>query len=122
MPRGEVSLGSGRGVAASPPKGLGEVPGALRVEVAELVGRALPRELRGPADREPAHVRGERMVREDAPDALGESDASPGLDEKAGLAMPDDRAQAADARRPDRGAAGRGLERDEAERLGMGRG
>src|SRR3989442_11112143 len=121
FPRCEVSSRSPGEVAVGPPEGLGEVASALGVEVAEFVGRSLPRKVGGAANGEPAHVRRERMVREDAPYPLGERGASPGLDEKAGLAMPDNGAQAAHACRNDGGAAGLGLQSDEAERLGMGR-
>src|SRR5260370_3793404 len=55
FPRCEVSSRSRGEVAVSPPGGLGEVPSALSVEVAALVGRALPRALRGAAHRDPAH-------------------------------------------------------------------
>src|SRR2546421_2976688 len=101
FPRCEVSSRSRGEVAVGPPEGLGEVASALGVEVAEFVGRALPRELRGAADREPAHVRRKRMVREAAPHPLGERGAGPGLDEKAGLTMPDEGALTAQAGRDD---------------------
>src|SRR5213080_3546043 len=65
FPRSEVSSRSRDEIAVGLGGGLGEVASALAVEVAEFVGRALPREVRGAADREPAHVRGERLVRED---------------------------------------------------------
>src|SRR6266851_1697667 len=113
FPRCEVSSRSHDETPVALVEGLGEIAGALGVEVGEFVGRALPRELRRAADREPAHVRGERLIREDAPCPLGERGAGPGLDEKAGLAMPDDGAQTTHARRDDGRAAGLGLESDE---------